>query len=313
MSDLLKNVDSRTNLVGKNRLELLTFRLKGSQLFAINVFKVQEVQEVQKVPRFACLPKSNPVVVGVTTVRGETIAVIDLSLAVGRSAIPLDGDAVIIVTEYNRSLQAFVVGSVDGIVNLNWDEVMPPPAASGRDNFLTAITRVDGKIVEIIDVEKVLATVVHFDTRVSKELLEQDILEYSQGMEVLLVDDSRMAIEQASATLRELGLKVIVEMDGLKALRRLQQWRDEGIDVGKKLLMVITDAEMPEMDGYSLTTEIRKDPALKDLFVVLHTSLSGSFNHAMVKKVGCDGFLSKFQPDKMAEEVQARVKTIMLR
>ena len=308
MSDLLKTVDSRTNLVGRNRLELLTFRLKGSQLFAINVFKVQEVQ---KLPRLSVLPKSDPVVVGVTTVRGETIAVIDLSLAIGRSAVPHDDNATMIVTEYNRSVQAFVVGSVDRIVNLNWEEIMPPPIASGRDNFLTAITRVDDQIVEIIDVEKVLASVIHFDTTISQEVLDEDVRAFSKGMEVLLVDDSRLAIEQASSTLEQLGLNVIVEMDGLKALTRLRQWRDEGIDVCKKLLMVITDAEMPEMDGYRLTTEIRKDPQMKDLHVVLHTSLSGNFNHAMVKKVGCNGFLSKFQPDKMAEEVQNHVRTLM--
>ena len=308
MSELLKNVDSRTNLVGRNRLELLTFRLKGSQIFAINVFKVQEVQ---KLPPLNSLPKSDDVVVGVTTVRGETIPVIDLSLAIGRSPIPHDDQATMIVTEYNRSVQAFLVGSVDRIVNLNWEEIMPPPAASGRNNFLTAITRIDDKIVEIIDVEKVLANVVEFDTTVSEEVLQQDVLEYAKGMEILLVDDSRLAIDQATATLKQLGLKVHVEMDGLRALKRLQSWRDEGIDVHKKLLMVITDAEMPEMDGYRLTTEIRNDPKLKDLYVMLHTSLSGSFNNAMVKKVGCDGFLSKFQPDKMAEEIQQHISTIM--
>lgn len=308
MSNLLKSVDSRTNLVGRNRLELLTFHLKGSQTFAINVFKVQEVQ---KLPRLTVLPQSNSVVVGVTTVRGETIPVIDLSLAIGRSAIPQDDNATMIVTEYNRSVQAFLVGSVDRIVNLNWEEIMPPPSGTGRDNFLTAITRVDDRIVEIIDVEKVLASVIDFDTAISKDVLDEDVRKFAKGMEILLVDDSRLAIEQASATLKQLGLKVIVETDGLKALKRLQGWRDEGIDVCKKLLMVITDAEMPEMDGYRLTTEIRSDPALKDLHIVLHTSLSGNFNHAMVKKVGCDGFLSKFQPDKMAEEVQAHVRTLM--
>jgi two-component system chemotaxis response regulator CheV len=72
-------------------------------------------------------------------------------------------------------------------------------------------------------------------------------------------------------------------------------------------LLVITDAEMPEMDGYRLTTEIRSDPRLKDLCVVLHTSLSGSFNEAMVKKVGCDYFLSKFQPDKLVDVVSQRL------
>ncbi|MGK0440793.1 MAG: two-component system chemotaxis response regulator CheV [Pseudohongiellaceae bacterium] len=310
MSDLLKNVDSRTDLVGRNRLELLTFRLKGSQLFAINVFKVQEIQKLPKLNR---LPQSDDVVVGVTTIRNETIPVIDLSLAIGRSAIPQDENASMIVTEYNRSVQAFVVGSVDRIVNLNWEEVMPPPSASGRNNFLTAITHVEDKIVEIIDVEKVLAGVINFNTTISDEFLNDDILAYAKSMEVLLVDDSRLAIDQASSTLKQMGLKVIVEMNGLKALQRLQSWRDEGIDVCDKLLMVITDAEMPEMDGYRLTTEIRKDPQLKDLFVMLHTSLSGNFNNAMVKKVGCDGFLSKFQPDRMAEEVQKHIRDTMMK
>mgnify|MGYP000734154865 CR=1 FL=1 len=75
--------------------------------------------------------------------------------------------------------------------------------------------------------------------------------------------------------------------------------------------MLITDAEMPEMDGYRLTKEIREDPRLKDLYIVLHTSLSGSFNKAMVQKVGCDDFLSKFQPDKLATIIQDRMRVVV--
>jgi two-component system chemotaxis response regulator CheV len=305
MAGILDSVDQRTKLVGQNRLELLTFRLRGSQLFAINVFKVQEVQQL---PSLNMLPKSDPVVVGVTTVRGHTIPVIDLSKAIGRRPITQDENANIIVTEYNRSVQAFLVGGVDRIVNLNWDEVMPPPAASGANSYLTAITRIDNQIVEIIDVERVLAEIMAFDTEVSQEILDDDLYRYAQGLEVLLVDDSKVAIEQAKATLQQLGVQIIVETDGLKALVRLKSWRDQGVDVTKKLLMVITDAEMPEMDGYRLTTEIRNDPAFKDLYVVLHTSLSGSFNKAMVQKVGCDDFLSKFQPDALATAVQDKIR-----
>ncbi|ARN75669.1 chemotaxis protein CheV [Oceanicoccus sagamiensis] len=305
MASILDSVDQRTKLVGQNRLELLTFRLRGSQLFAINVFKVQEVQQL---PKLNILPQSDPVVVGVTTVRGSTIPVIDLSSAIGRSPISQDESANIIVTEYNRSVQAFLVGGVDRIVNLNWEDILPPPAASGRSHFLTAITRLEEKIVEIIDVEKVLSQVVPFESNISEDLLDSTLYEHAQNMEVLLVDDSNVAIEQAKGALQQLGLKVIVETDGMKAWNRLKSWRDEGLDVPNKLLMVITDAEMPEMDGYRLTTEIRKDPALKDLFVVLHTSLSGSFNKAMVEKVGCDGFLSKFQPEALAEVVQNRIR-----
>ena len=305
MAGILDSVDQRTQLVGQNRLELLTFRLLGPQLFAINVFKVQEVQQL---PKMNMLPKSDPVVVGVTTVRGVTIPVIDLSKAIGRRPIPRDENANIIVTEYNRSIQAFLVGGVDRIVNLNWEAILPPPAASGANSYLTAITRLDDKIVEIIDVERVLANIVTFDQVVSEEVIDRDLIKKAQGMEVLLVDDSKVAIEQARGTLLQLGLKVTVETDGMKALKRLQSWRDEGQDVPGRLLMVITDAEMPEMDGYRLTTEIRNDPALKDLYIVLHTSLSGSFNKAMVEKVGCDDFLSKFQPDALAEAVQARIR-----
>ena len=305
MASLLDSVDQRTKLVGQNRLELLTFRLRGSQLFAINVFKVQEVQQL---PRLNLLPKSDPVVVGVTTVRGKTIPVIDLSMAIGRSAITRDENANIIVTEYNRSVQAFLVGSVDRIVNLNWDEVIPPPSASGTSHYLTAITRIDDQIVEIVDVERVLAQVVTFDTGVSQDILDQQLFEYAGQLEVLLVDDSSVAIEQAKGTLQQLGVKITVETDGLKALQRLQAWRDEGIDVHDRLLMVITDAEMPEMDGYRLTTEIRDDPAFKDLYVILHTSLSGVFNKSMIEKVGANDFLPKWEPDTLAMMVQEHLR-----
>jgi two-component system, chemotaxis family, chemotaxis protein CheV len=308
MAGILDTVDQRTKLVGQNRLELLTFQLRGSQKFAINVFKVQEVQQL---PKLNCLPQSDPMIAGVTTVRGKTIPVIDLSLAIGRRPIPRDGDANIIVAEYNRTVQAFLVGSVDRIVNLNWEEVIPPPKASGSNNFLTAITRIDDKIVEILDVERVLSDVIHVETEISPEVLDEQLREKAEGLEVLLVDDSSVAIQQAKAALNQLGLRVIIATDGLQALKQLQAWRDDGINVPEKLLMVITDAEMPEMDGYRLTTEIRNDPALKDLYVVLHTSLSGSFNKAMVEKVGCDGFLSKFQPDELAKTAQDRIRSYL--
>ena len=114
-------------------------------------------------------------------------------------------------------------------------------------------------------------------------------------------------MSQLQDTMAQLDIHTHTAGDGLKALTLLQKWADEGIKVPEKLLMVITDAEMPEMDGYRLTTEIRNDPRLKDLYVVMHTSLSGSFNEAMVKKVGCNDFLSKFQPDKLVEMIHQRL------
>ena len=280
------------------------FRLHGRQLFAINVFKVQEVV---RLPKLNLIPQRHPHMCGVITLRGKTIPVIDLAQAVGMRPLIPNENSTVIVTEYNRSIQAFLIGSVERIVNLTWETIQPPPRTAGRQHYLTAITNVDDAIVEIIDVEKVLAEIVPMNTKISEETLSRPILSKARGREVLIVDDSRVAIHQLTDDLGQLGMIVHTATDGLKGLRQLQEWADQGEVLTDKLLMVITDAEMPEMDGYRLTTEIRQDPRLQDLYVVMHTSLSGSFNAAMVKKVGCDNFLSKFQPDRLAEVVAERL------
>ncbi|WP_172147493.1 MULTISPECIES: chemotaxis protein CheV [Pseudomonas] len=304
MAGILDSVDQRTQLVGENRLEILMFRLAGRQLFAINVFKVQEVLQM---PKLTLMPHRHRFVCGVVNLRGQTLPVIDLSQAIGMRPIVPDERSTIIVTEYNRSVQAFLVGGVDRILNLNWESILPPPGGAGRQHYLTAITKVEEQLVEIIDVEKVLAEIVPYNAKISGDRLADPLLERARGREVLLVDDSSVALAQLRETLSQLGLKMHVATDGLKGLHMLKKWADAGEVLTDKLLMVFTDAEMPEMDGYRLTTEIRQDPRLKDLYVVLHTSLSGSFNEAMVKKVGCDNFLSKFQPDKLVDVIRERL------
>src|SRR5690606_7653427 len=245
-------VDQRTQLVGENRLEILMFRLAGRQLFAINVFKVQEVLQL---PKLTLMPHRHPYVCGVVNLRGQTLPVIDLSQAIGMRPLTPNENSTIIVTEYNRSVQAFLVGSVDRIVNLNWESILPPPGGSGRQHYLTAITRVDDNLVEVIDVEKVLAEIVPYDARIAPERLADPVLARARGREVLLVDDSSVAISQLRDTLVQFGVKLHTASDGLKGLRMLQKWADAGEVVTDRLLMVFTDAEMPEMDGYRLTTE----------------------------------------------------------
>ena len=309
MSNLLESVDSRTKLVGQNRLELLMFHLKGHQIYAINVFKIQEVVQL---PKLRQVPHSHPAICGVAHLRGRAIPVIDLNMAMGRSKIPISDKCNLIVTEYNQTVQGFLVGSVDRIVNLNWEEILAPPKASGNNHFLTAFTRLNDKIVQILDVERVLADIIPYEMGVSDTVRDLSLKELvkDKTLEVLSVDDSPTARNQIKDTLinLDLNIKVTLENDGLKGLKRLKQWAQDGLDVPDKLLMLITDAEMPEMDGYRLTHEIRSDPQLKDLHVIMHTSLSGNFNNALVKKVGCDGFLSKFRPDTLAEVVQNRIR-----
>lgn len=311
MTSILDSVDSRTNLVGENRLELLMFQLGTRQLFAINVFKVREVL---KVPRLNQMPGSHPKICGVATIRGHSIPVIDMRQSIGLRPLDKDQESNLIVTEYNRSVQAFLVGKVVYIKNMGWDEIMEPPS-TGRSNYLTAITKVehegDNKLVEIIDVEKVLAEIISYDIGISEDVLDSELQQHLVGQTVLLVDDSSTARKQVTETLGQLGIKCIERKNGKQALNLLKSWCDEGKDVKQEILLMITDAEMPEMDGYKLTSEIRADSRMHDLYIALNTSLSGSFNEAMVEKVGCNRFVSKFQPDLLVDVVQTRMRELL--
>ncbi|HHJ12825.1 MAG TPA: chemotaxis protein CheV [Gammaproteobacteria bacterium] len=309
MSGVLASVDLRTQLAGHNRLELLLFRLSGKQLFGINVFKVQEVIQC---PTLTSVPDSHPVVRGIANMRGRTITVMDLERAIGGAGVENPSENFVVVTEYNQYVQGFLVGGVDRIVNMNWSEILPPPKGIGNDNYLTAVTKVEGELVEIIDVEKVLAEVVGWNEEVSDEFIEEAAGQDAERKPLVLVaDDSSVARNQIKRTLDKLGVECVLAKDGKKALEQLQQWASDESDVPlyDRLFMVISDIEMPEMDGYTFTTEVRKDPRLDKLHILLHTSLSGVFNRAMVEKVGADDFIAKFQPDVLAKTVLARLKS----
>ncbi|MDT8404494.1 chemotaxis protein CheV [Sulfuriflexus sp.] len=299
MAGVLDAVDQRTRLAGQNRLELLLFKLKGRQIFGINVFKIQEVIQC---PPLNHMPRSNPVISGVANMRGRTIPVIDLSLAIGRSAIEDRDNAYVIVSEFNRKVQGFLVGGVDRIINLNWEEVLPAPKVAGKQHYLTAVTRVEGEIVEIIDVEKVLAEVIGETLVVSNNILDSDQAGMQRGKRIMVVDDSSVARNQIRRTLEQLGIECIIANDGRQALDMLKEMASTG-PIKLQLDMLISDVEMPEMDGYTLTSSVRKDDRLKDLFIVLHTSLSGVFNESMVKSVGADRFIAKFNADDLANFV----------
>ncbi len=307
MASVMDSVNQRTQLVGQNRLELLLFRLNGPQLYGINVFKVREVLQC---PRLTLLPKSNPIVRGVASIRGRTIPVMDLALATERKALENPHDGFVIIAEYNMKEQGFLVSGVDRIVNLNWEEIHPPPKGTGRDHYLTAVTRVDDQLVEVIDVEKVLAEVSPTSEDILTDTLTEQVRISALSKKILIVDDSSVARKQVLRCLQTVGLEVVALNDGRAAYEYLQMMLSEGKKPADEFIMLISDIEMPEMDGYTLTAEIRNDPRLKDLHILLHTSLSGVFNKAMIEKVGADNFLAKFRPDDLVDLVVERIKAV---
>jgi len=307
MAGVMDSVNQRTQLVGQNRLELLLFRLGSQQLYGINVFKVKEVLQC---PPLNALPGRNSVVRGVAHIRGGTIPIMDMNLAIGRRELPDIDNCFVIITEYNRTAQGFLVRSVERIVNMNWGDIHPPPKGAGKEHYLTAVTQVDGHLVEIIDVEKILAEVSPMKEDVSEGVIEDGIADKVVQKHVLIVDDSSIARKQIQRVVESMGIRTTIKKDGAEALQYLKDILAAGKDPYAELVMIICDIEMPEMDGYTFTAEVRNNPALKKLHIVLHTSLSGVFNEAMVRKVGADDFLAKFHPDELARRVNDRVLAI---
>jgi two-component system chemotaxis response regulator CheV len=307
MAGVMDSVNQRTQLVGQNRLELLLFRLGGQQLYGINVFKVKEVLQC---PQLNAIPGRSSVVRGVAHIRGGTLPIMDMNLAIGRRELPDIESCFVIITEYNRTAQGFLVRSVERIVNMNWGDIHPPPKGAGKEHYLTAVTQVDGQLVEIIDVEKILAEVAPPREEVTAGVIEDGIADRVVQKNILIIDDSTIARKQIQRVVESMGIKTTVKKDGAEGFKYLQDLLKENKNPYEELIMIICDIEMPEMDGYTFTAEVRNHPQLKNLHIILHTSLSGVFNEAMVRKVGADDFLAKFHPDELAKRVNDRVLAI---
>jgi two-component system chemotaxis response regulator CheV len=305
MAGVLDGVDRRTKIAGHNRLELLLFHLGRRQHFGINVFKVQEVIQC---PPLTKVPHSHSSVKGVANMRGKTITVMDLSMAIGQAPIQDISSAFVIITEYNRSTQGFLVNGVERIVNLTWDSIKPPPRGAGS-TYVTAVTEVDDQLVEIIDVEKVLSEIIGVDETVAETVIKESQKEAREHIpHILVIDDSSVARNQIKHTLVQIGLQCTLANNGREGFNKLKEVVDAGQNLRDVYDLVISDVEMPEMDGYTFTTSVRQDPRMEGIYIILHTSLSGVFNQSLVEKVGANKFISKFNPDELANAVLEQIR-----
>ncbi len=304
MANLMTEIDQRTSLAGANKMELLMFHLGTDEIYGINVFKIREVMQMPPVTK---IPDSDPRILGLVNLRGENVALIDLAQAVGLGAMPLEG-AKLIIAEYNDNKQGFLVGGVDRIIRMSWERIQVPPVMvqSSRHGAVTAVTKLeDGRMVLILDVEKVLA---ELHPRADDEVLVGiDMVKELAGKRVLIADDSVVARKQIMKTLERLGMKWEETQTGKEALTRLQQLAEGAEGAGQSiydyLAGVITDIEMPEMDGFSLTKNIRQDARLQGLPVLMHSSLSGECNIERGKALGVTDYVTKFQPAELRDKL----------
>lgn len=314
MSDLLKNIDARTKLAGTNKLEILMFTLGKDvhngreEIFGINVFKVREVMRVPSITRAPDMPEF---VEGMVSLRGSLVPVIDLAKYAGIQTD--DKSEIMIITEYNGHTQGFLVKAVDNILRLDWSAMRVPPEilAAEMGGLVTAITELkDNRLVMMMDVEKVLAETSHFDT---DELIIKSVKPLGkENRTVFFADDSSVARNQITRTLDAMQVNYISAINGRQAwqeLSRMADYSDATKTPLKNMVQVIlTDVEMPEMDGYMLTRNIKADKRFNGIPVLMHSSLSNKQNEQMGKSVGVDEYVPKFEPQKLAQTL-ARLLT----
>jgi two-component system chemotaxis response regulator CheV len=306
MSELLKNIDARTRLAGTNKLEILLFSLGTDsrtgrrETFGINVFKVREVM---RTPDITAAPDMPAAVKGMVSLRGALVPVVDLADFIGIGAdSPRD---IMIVTEYNGHTQGFLVEAVDTILRLDWAQMRVPPEmlTANLGGLVTAVTELEGnKLVMMLDVERVLAETSKYDDGMIFSAITPVNRE---DLTVLFADDSSVARGQIERTLQAMNVKYIGAVNGRAAWDELQKIAGYAASSGRQvkdiIQLVLTDVEMPEMDGYILTKTIKSDARFAGVPVLMHSSLSSMSNMQLGKAVGVDEYVPKFEPQRLAE------------
>jgi len=301
-TSLLDAVDGRTKLAGSNRMELLLFSIGTPEVFAINVFKVREVC---KTPEITLTPNMPAGVDGVINLRGNIIPVLDVSFFLDRDRVARCSKSTMMVTEYSRRTQGFLVDGVDRIVRVDWETVRAPEGLMARnDGLVTAITDLpDGQLVSILDVEQILATAFGEVPVPDLEPIDTD-----PGTFLFFVDDSSVARREIGAVMDKLTVRTQLATNGNEALNRLRalaaQAERDGERLSETLKVVLVDAEMPEMDGYVLTRHLKSDRRFAGIPVVMHSSLSSEANKAMGAAVGVDAYVAKFHPEILADTLR---------
>ncbi|MBJ9237751.1 chemotaxis signal transduction protein [Citrobacter freundii] len=313
MNNFQKDIDDRTNLTLSNRFELLLFRLgksveeQKSELFGINVFKLREIVPM---PTFTRPAGMKAPLLGMVNIRDQVIPVIDLPAVAGCK--PETGLNILLITEYARSVQAFAVESVENIMRLDWQQVhTAEKAVNGR--YITSIACLDdnketNNLALVLDVEQILYDIVPSNHDLRATELKTNKFNITPGAVAIVADDSKVARAMLEKGLNAMEIPHLMHVTGQDAWEKIQQLSEEaeaeGKPISEKIALVLTDLEMPEMDGFTLTRKIKTDERLKKIPVVIHSSLSGSANEDHVRRVKADGYVAKFEVNELSSVIQ---------
>ncbi|NRB22173.1 chemotaxis protein CheV [Shewanella sp.] len=273
---------------------LLLFRLSQTQLFALGTLKIREL--VPYTP-LSAIPHSHPTIMGAATIRGKTIPIIDMASAVGYTPITREelSKSYIIITDCQRMVIGFLVRAIDKIIECNWRDIESPPNNLGKNAYLTGVTKFDDKLVQLLDVELLLSKVFPPSPETTRAILTDVQREKLKPLSILLVDDSKVARKQLSDALDSINIPYQVTADGREALAIMEQAANDGMPIQ----LLVSDIEMPGLDGYELAFEVKNTPALAQAYIILHTSLSSEISVSQAHQVGANEALTKFDANEL--------------
>ncbi|MBF0458376.1 MAG: chemotaxis protein CheV [Nitrospirae bacterium] len=314
MDNIVDEVEQRANIALSNQLEMLTFYLSDDQLYGINVFKIIEVLECPS--KVTKMPNSHFAVKGTINFRGKSIAVIDLSEALEMAPVDYKNTiSYVIVCEYNDLVNGFLINSPNTLINRSWEDVKSPSAVISRTACLTALAYTDdGKTIQLLDIEKILSEVIGLDKDLSdnfKDAIETEAKEINfKDYHLLIVDDSKSARVMLQSVVDQLGVTYTLFDSAITAFQLLEDFSNGDVPITERFAMIISDIEMPGMDGFTFTRKIKGNPKLSGLYIILHSSMSNQSNILKAKQVGANDFLPKFRPDEIAGKILDRIRSI---
>jgi len=276
---------------GTNELEILEFMISGNS-YGINVAKITELMQVQEVQE---MPLAHPCVEGVFQPRNEVYTIVDLAKYLGLGTSEFPEKDIFIITNFNQMNIAFHVHAVESIFRISWQDIEKPDSIiyGGQEGVVTGIAKVNDRIISILDFEKIT-----FD--ISPETgIDLDTVKAYTGMDredipIVVAEDSALLRKMLTEALHTAGYyNISILNNGEEAWEQINKLKDAGGDIHNKVSCIITDIEMPKMDGHRLTKLVKSDPVLKEVPVVIFSSLIDENMQKKGREVGADAQLSK--------------------
>ncbi len=302
--------------VGSNEMELVDFRIfkkDGDKvyegIYGVNVVKVREII---KIPNITEIPNVPPFVEGIFDLRGVVIPVINLAKWMGIE-VPEDIGIKprVLIAEFNGMLIGFIVHEAKRIRRISWKDIESASFSMGNGVLdkaqITGVTKIENdEVLLILDLETIMEELGIYQPNIE---IEDNLIEKLGGL-ALIVDDSTTARKLMKDALIKMGMKPIEAKDGLNALEKLEElYNVYGDSITQELKVIISDVEMPQMDGFHFAARLKEDDRFKEIPLIFNSSISDHFSEIRGKEAGGEAYLTKFDAPEFYSEISRVVKS----